>query len=204
MICANSVSIIRIITMVPVYVIFAWMSFMFYRDSVYLTIAELVWEAVAVASFYMLMCSWIAPSHAFQIEFFATRKAPKWKVLSWFGVRSARSGISWFNICSVLVLQYTLMRPLLALIGIVTQATRRYCLESLSPSFAHLWVQILSLLSVLIAMFGLINFFAEMRKDLAIHRPASKLLALKMVVFFTFWQTVSLRPCFPIPAEMCI
>lgn len=117
----------------------------------------------------MLLCSRIASSHAAQIDFFRARKAPKWQLLSFCDVRSARSDTSWSSIISIVILQYVLVRPLLVLIALVTQATKRYCYESLSPDFAPLWVTIISLLSVTIAMWGLVNFFVEMRPDLAPH-----------------------------------
>ena len=89
------------------------------------------------------------------------------------------------------MLQYVIIRPVLALVSLITQATSQYCNESLSPKFAHLWVEVISTISVSVAMWGLGNFYVEMRKDLAPYRPGSKFLAIKLVVFLTFIQNVS-------------
>ena len=89
------------------------------------------------------------------------------------------------------MLQYVLVRPLLALAALITQATKQYCNESMSPSFAHLWILVISIISVTVAMWGLANFYVEVREDLASRHPTSKFVALKLVVFFTFFQNVS-------------
>ena len=39
-------------------------------------------------------------------------------------------------------------------------------------------------------MFCLIQFYIQLREDLAEHRPFMKVLCIKLVIFFSFWQTV--------------
>jgi len=42
-------------------------------------------------------------------------------------------------------------------------------------------------------MFCLIQFYLQLRYDLAEHKPFLKVLCIKLVIFFSFWQTVSLH-----------
>lgn len=42
-----------------------------------------------------------------------------------------------------------------------------------------------------IAMFCLIQFYIQLKDDLSEHRPFLKILCIKLVVFFSFWQTAS-------------
>lgn len=86
-----------------------------------------------------------------------------------------------------------MIRPILALAALITQATKTYCDESLSPDFAHLWLEVISIISVGVAMWGLANFYYGVRKELASYRPGSKFIALKIVVFLTFIQRVSAK-----------
>lgn len=44
---------------------------------------------------------------------------------------------------------------------------------------------------VTIAMFCLIQFYYQIRVDVAEHRPLLKIVAIKLVIFLSFWQTVS-------------
>lgn len=46
--------------------------------------------------------------------------------------------------------------------------------------------------SVTIAMFCLIQFYIQLKTELAEHKPFMKVLCIKLVIFFSFWQTVSL------------
>lgn len=78
--------------------------------------------------------------------------------------RTPRSGLTWFNVrgsprlqgkesradvsaCGQIiwfgVFQYCFVRVAMTLVAVVTQATGNYCLESLNPAFAHVWVSVL-------------------------------------------------------------
>lgn len=46
--------------------------------------------------------------------------------------------IIWFG-----VFQYCFVRVAMTVVAVVTQATGNYCLESLNPAFAHVWVSAL-------------------------------------------------------------
>jgi len=51
------------------------------------------------------------------------------------GANRAIAQIIWVG-----VFQYCVMRVLMTVISVITQATGTYCEESLSPAFAHIWV----------------------------------------------------------------
>ena len=45
-------------------------------------------------------------------------------------------------------------------------------------------------LCVTVAMYCLIQFYIQIRVDLAEHKPLLKVAAIKLVIFLSFWQTV--------------
>jgi len=92
------------------------------------------------------------------------------------------------------VFQYCLIRVLFTIVAVITQLFNVYCESSLSPAFAHIWVQVFEAASVTIAMFCLIQFYIQLKGDLAEHKPFLKVLCIKLVIFFSFWQRV--RRCF--------
>lgn len=47
-------------------------------------------------------------------------------------------------------------------------------------------------LAVTIAMYCIIQFYVQLREPLAEHRPFLKVLAIKLVIFLAFWQTVAI------------
>lgn len=44
--------------------------------------------------------------------------------------------------------------------------------------------------SVTIAMYCLVQFYMQLKGDLAEHKPLLKITAVKLVIFLSFWQTV--------------
>lgn len=75
-------------------------------------------------------------------------------------------------------------------VSAITQAFGRYCLESESPAFAHIWVTVIEAIAVTFAMYALIQFYYQIRQDIAQHKPLLKIAAIKLVIFLSFWQTL--------------
>jgi hypothetical protein len=94
--------------------------------------------------------------------------------------------VVWFS-----VFQYAFVRVLFTIVSVVSQSLDRYCAHSLNPAFAHIWVMVFEGASVTVAMFMLVQFYLQLKLDLAEHRPFLKVLCIKLVIFFSFWQTVS-------------
>ena len=152
--------------MVPIYSIVSFLSYLFYTHSVYFEVIYQCYEAFAIASFFALLCSYVAPDLHNQKDYFRGIRPKGWVLpLSWFRrccggergiVRTPRSGLTWFNVSrdqdhSWIVLnrlqiiwfgvfQYCFVRVFMTMVALVTQALGRYCQESLSPAFAHIWV----------------------------------------------------------------
>jgi Organic solute transporter Ostalpha len=90
------------------------------------------------------------------------------------------------------VFQYCFIRVFMTITAVVTQHLGRYCLESLNPVFAHIWVMGIEAVAVTIAMYSIIQFYYQVRKDIAQHSPLIKVLAIKLVIFLSFWQTIAI------------
>ncbi|KAJ5461751.1 uncharacterized protein N7458_003303 [Penicillium daleae] len=193
--------IIRILFMVPVYSIVAWLSILFYNDSVYFEVIGNCYEAFCIAAFFSLMCHYIAPDLHSQKDYFRGIQPKGWLwPLSWFqkwkccfghrgAWRNPRSGLTWFNVVWAGVFQYCVIRVLMTIVAVATQAAGRYCEESMSPAFAHVWIIIIESISVSIAMYCLIQFYYQIRKDIEEHQPFLKILSIKLVIFLSFWQS---------------
>ena len=71
----------------------------------------------------------------------------------------------------------------------LAQSQGRYCQSSKDPRYAYIWVAGFEAISVTIAMYCLIQFYVQLKDDLAPHRPFLKVLCIKLVIFFCFWQS---------------
>ena len=107
--------------MVPIYSIVSFLSYLYYRHAVYFQVLMGCYEAFAIASFFTLLCHYIAPTLHDQKEYFRGIRPKHWVLpLSTFKrcaggdqgfFRTPRSGLTWFNVrrwldMSTLVLTY--------------------------------------------------------------------------------------------------
>ena len=86
------------------------------------------------------------------------------------------------------------MRVATTIAAVVTQYFSKYCESSNSPVFGHVWIVAVQSAAVTVAMYVLIQFYVQMRDtpELAPHRPFPKILAIKLVVFLSFWQSMAI------------
>ncbi|KFY62884.1 hypothetical protein V496_04339 [Pseudogymnoascus sp. VKM F-4515 (FW-2607)] len=192
--------IIRILVMIPVYAVARFLSFWFYHHNVYFSVISDCYEAFAIASFFALLCHYTSPTLHSQKNFFRGMHPIKPWVLpvNWFakccggerGIwRTPRSGLTWFNVVWAGIYQYCFVRVAMTITAVVTQYFDVYCEASNMPWFAHIWVLVINAVAVTIAMYLLIQFYIQLRADLAEHSPFLKVLAIKLVIFLSFWQT---------------
>lgn len=101
--------IIRILFMVPVYAAVSFLSYYYYNHSVYFEVIRDCYEAFAIASFFSLLCAYIAPDLHQQKVYFRTITPRKWVwPMKYFQkctggadkgwLRTPRSGLTWFNV----------------------------------------------------------------------------------------------------------
>jgi len=90
-------------------------------------------------------------------------------------------------------MQYVVIRPLVSIAGIICQALNVLCENdgfSLSNfHFAYPYIEVVDTLSITIALYGLIVFYVLTRTELTGRRPLAKFLCIKLIVFFTFYQS---------------
>lgn len=193
--------IIRILFMIPVYAVVSFLSFLYYPHAIYFQVIRDCYEAFAIASFFTLLCHYLAPSLHDQKEYFRSQKPRNWVwPLSWFQyctggrykglLRIPTAGLTSFNILWVGIFQYCFVHICMTFLALLTQATGRYCESSLHPAFAHIWVSLINATGVAIAMYCIIQFYAQIKPDITKNRPLLKLVCIKLVIFFSFWQNL--------------
>ncbi|KAL2433399.1 hypothetical protein ABEF95_004086 [Exophiala dermatitidis] len=193
--------IIRILFMVPVYAAVSFLSYYYYNHSVYFEVIRDCYEAFAIASFFSLLCAYVAPDLHQQKVYFRTITPKKWVwPMKYFQkctggpekgwLRTPRSGLTWFNVIWVSIFQYCFIRVFFTIVAVITQAMDRYCLESINPAFSHVWIMVFESIAVTVAMYCLIQFYVQIKDDIKQHKPLLKVAAIKLVIFLSFWQTI--------------
>ena len=94
-----------------------------------------------------------------------------------------------FQVVWISIFQYCFIRPFFTIVAVVAQTQGRYCASSKDPRYAYIWVAGFEAVSVTIAMYCVVQFYVQLKDDLAPHRPFLKVLCIKLVIFFCFWQS---------------
>ncbi|KAJ2558339.1 hypothetical protein EV175_000835 [Coemansia sp. RSA 1933] len=178
---------VRIVLMIPIYGIISFLSYRFYREAPYYTAVRDCYEAFAIAAFYMLLLQYIGDSSAEQKRSMLSKQDLKW-TFPLNCIRMNPSGRRTFVILKWGILQYVIISPLNTLATIITQATGVYCPDSMRPKYAHIWISIIDFISISVAMYALISLYRVIKTDIAEHKPFIKFVAIKALVFLTFWE----------------
>ncbi|KAK7544627.1 organic solute transporter Ostalpha-domain-containing protein [Phyllosticta citribraziliensis] len=192
--------IIRILLMIPIYAAVSLLSIHYYTNHIYFEVIRDCYEAFAISSFFTLLCHYIAPTLHEQKEYFRNVEPKNWVwPMTWAQkcsggqdkgwLRKPRSGLTWFNIIWISVFQYCFIRVLFTIISVIAEKEDMLCEDSLSPAYVHIWSLIIESIAVTIAMYCLIQFYIQLKQDLAQYSPFLKVLCIKLVIFFCFWQS---------------
>ncbi|KAI9103739.1 organic solute transporter Ostalpha-domain-containing protein [Phlyctochytrium arcticum] len=183
--------IVRIILMVPVYAICSTLSFRFIQYTVYIDIFRDCYEAFVLYSFYGLLTHYVGPTLEAQVE--RLRGKGRQKYPAPFCCWSYNPGGYAFLLNTrFLVMQYVIVRPFTTLLAMVLTPLNLLCPNSSSPRHGQFYVTYLNLISSTIAMYGLFTFYVVVHHDIASYKPLWKVIAVKFIIFFTFWQGIVL------------
>ncbi|CAI7625221.1 unnamed protein product [Penicillium crustosum] len=133
----------------------------------------------------MLLCDFIVPNDQHRAEFFLSLRIPKR-----YSKSKTTDGLSWLKSTWFFVLQYPIVTFILAIAQSITQAQGTFCLEGNKVYFAHLWITIISIISLAMAMINIIGFHSNLKSYMEGQKPMMKLLAFKMVVGLEFLEQI--------------
>ncbi|KAK0645237.1 Protein LAZ1-like protein 1 [Lasiodiplodia hormozganensis] len=195
---------VRIIFMVPVYGLTSCLAIKYYEHHVYLEAVHQLYEALVLASFFVLLCRYMAPTTQELEERFKEIEPRSWiPPIKWLNMctggkgrgpfRTPRSGVTYIHVITIGVFQYSVVKLCTTLITFITEATDTYCAESKSTSHAAIWVKAIQIISLIIAMIFLMQFYLQFKESLRHHNPFLKFLAIKFVVFLSYVQTFILN-----------
>ena len=86
------------------------------------------------------------------------------------------------------ILQYTWVKPLLALAGIIMKATGVYKEGYIGVTSGYFWESFIYNISITVCLYALAMFWVCMTEDLKPFRPMPKFLCIKGIIFASYWQ----------------
>lgn len=193
---------VRILLMVPVYAVESWLALTFKDQRVYLELLREAYEAWVIYTIHKLFIEFLGERVGVELSLsrhardagnvdervpflFPFCRLRGWRRREEFQFRT-----------NALVFQYVFLRSVLAVAELISEAKGTLCVGSID--FGHClfpWATLILTCSQCAAMYGLIFFYSELSAELAPIRALSKLLVVKAVVFFSFWQGAAVNLC---------
>ncbi|CAI7677830.1 unnamed protein product [Penicillium pancosmium] len=184
----EQLKIMRICNLLPSYQVLSFASICFPNSYIYLQGYTEVFNGIALYSFLMLLCDFMAPTDQSKVEFFSSLETKRqWQP------KKKRNGLAFLKLTWWSVLQYPLITLGTAVSQTVTQALHVYCLSSMAPHYSHVWLQVVTSLSTSVAINAIIQFYMHMRGYMTENKPLTKFLAFKLVVGLILLEKVSLK-----------
>jgi Organic solute transporter Ostalpha len=179
--------IVRILAFVPIYAIDSWLSLRFGQVAIYFDVIRDCYGAYVLWSFYKLCESYMHGEEALVAVLEAKDKvAHPWPFCCIFS-KPSKVFLMRTKQC---ILQYTLFKPLLAVLTMILELAGVYHSGEFEASAGYLWITILDNISITISLYALALFYMATAKELAEHQPIWKFICIKAVVFFSWWQGV--------------
>lgn len=180
--------IIRLLWMVPIYSINAWLALRFHKTAIYLDTVRECYEAYVVYSFFMFLVNYLEEHHGNVAALLATKRPQRHLFPMAYVLPQWRNGAVFLNNCKAGVLNYVVVRPALTLLALALQPFGAYSEGDLSPTKGYLYISIIFNFSQMWAIYCLVMLYYAVREDLAPIKPVAKFLCVKLIVFFTWWQ----------------
>ncbi|KAJ5273008.1 hypothetical protein N7478_008133 [Penicillium angulare] len=173
----EQLKIMRICNLIPSYQVLSYVSIVVPNSYIYLKGFGEVMQGVALYSFVMLLCDFMAPTDEAKVKLFSSLEIRRqWQP------KKKRNGLAFLKLTWYCVVQYPVITWIAAVSQVVTQALHLYCLPSTSPKFAHVWLEVATSLSTSIAVNAILQFYMRTKEHIKEHRPLLKLVAFKLAV----------------------
>ncbi|KAI5474436.1 hypothetical protein MNV49_003269 [Pseudohyphozyma bogoriensis] len=187
---------LRILFMPPVYAVVSFFSYRYFRSYTcmllfidgYYSVALVAYESIVLAAFLMLLLQYIGDSNDAQKRVLMDKEKRKIPI-PFCCIRFRPSKPYFLHALKWSVLQYSLLRPLISIAGIITEAYGVLCPTQYSVYYAEVYLDSIDFVSISVALYGLIVFYALVKEQLAGKKPLTKFLSIKGIVMITFYQS---------------
>ncbi|OIT40049.1 PREDICTED: transmembrane protein 184C-like [Nicotiana attenuata] len=186
-------AIIMIIIMAPLYAVDSFVGLLDIRGSkaffMFLDSVKECYEAVAIAKFLALMYSYLNISISKNIvpDEIKGREIHHSFPMNLFQPHTARLDHRTLKLLKHWTWQFVIIRPVCSILMIALQILGVY------PSWLSWTFTIILNISFSVAMYSLVVFYHVFSKELQPHKPLSKFICIKGIVFFSFWQGLLLK-----------
>ena len=192
--------IVRILLMVPVYALCSWFSLLVASHTIYFNLVRDCYEAFALYQFFSLLVHYFDTAMRDHPGVEEDDDATTGRFLTYFHTRyhpyplcflpPIIPGPAFLRTTKQFILQYVLVKPVLALIAIILEMFDAYGEGSTRLNKGYIWITLLVNISVALSLYYLVLFYETIVEEIEHHSPLYKFLTIKLLLFFIFWQTL--------------
>ncbi|KAI8440444.1 hypothetical protein MSG28_001744 [Choristoneura fumiferana] len=178
--------IIRILWMVPIYALNAWLGLEFPEQSIYMDSLRECYEAYVIYNFMKYLLNYLNEDQ--DLEAVLETKPQVYHIFPLCCLTPWEMGSEFVHNCKHGILQYTVVRPVTTVISMICELCGVYGESDFNPRMAFPYMIAINNLSQFVAMYCLVLFYRANRVELKPMKPIGKFLCIKAVVFFSFLQ----------------
>ncbi|XP_055376553.1 transmembrane protein 184C isoform X2 [Condylostylus longicornis] len=180
--------IIRILWMVPIYAMNAWIGLLFPNHSIYFDSFRECYEAYVIYNFMVYLLNYL--NIGMDLEATLEHKPQVYHFFPLCCLKPWPMGREFIHNCKHGIIQYVAIRPLTTFIAFVCELCGVYGEGIFAFNVAFPYIIIINNITQFIAMYSLVLFYRANKDDLRPMQPIPKFLCIKAVVFFSFFQGV--------------
>ncbi|XP_073824329.1 transmembrane protein 184C isoform X3 [Musca autumnalis] len=183
--------IIRVLWMVPIYALNAWIGLFFPKHSIYVDSLRECYEAYVIYNFMVYLLNYL--NLGMDLEATMEYKPQVHHFFPLCCMRPWVMGREFIHNCKHGILQYTVVRPITTFISVICELCGVYGEGTFAGNVAFPYIVVINNISQFVAMYCLVLFYRANKEDLKPMKPIPKFLCIKAVVFFSFFQGVLLN-----------
>ncbi|EEQ27197.1 conserved hypothetical protein [Microsporum canis CBS 113480] len=181
----EQIKIMRAALLVPSYSVCSFLCICFPKAAVYLLPWLDAFQANCLATYFLLLCEYVAPDDPGRDLFFSTIELKDKRAQ-----KKMMNGAKWFRQRWICIFQYVPVSFLVAITTVVTERFGVFCQYKIQPAFAKLWLTVINNISPAVAFTSVVLVALSMKPHMPQHRLIAKLLAVKLVVGLGFVQRI--------------
>ncbi|EAT46866.1 AAEL001962-PA [Aedes aegypti] len=180
--------IIRILWMVPIYALNAWLCLLFPQHAIYMDSIRECYEAYVIYNFMKYLLNYL--NLEMDLERTLEYKPPVKHFFPLCCMAPWPTGREFVHNCKHGILQYTVVRPITTFVAYICEVNGVYGEGIFETDVAFPYIVFINNCSQFIAMYCLVLFYKANKDELRPMKPIPKFLCIKAVVFFSFFQGV--------------
>lgn len=180
--------VVRIFILVPIFSAASWASLTSLKVAFWIDPCRDVYEAFTLYTFFQLLVAYLGGERSLIIMMHGRPPVPHLWPLNHFCEKVDISDPHTFLSIKRGILQYTWIKPALAVATLAMKATGTFQEGVMSASSGYLWTSVIYNVSICWSLYDLALFWVCMSADLQPFRPMPKFLCIKGIIFASWWQ----------------